>query len=135
VDKTLKASSQRKSGGEMFFGRALTDFLSGSLTVSVNNLPFLKVDGESKTLDLELKGFEESGLRLGDWIEIEEPGGGVFGKMRYSSELAKSLHHDGWRLRIFDRKDPLIAMGRGASHLTGYVWMNPLKIRKILSLI
>jgi hypothetical protein len=116
-------------------GLVLTDFLSGTLTVCINNFPFLKVNGESKTLDVELKGFKESGLHLGDMLEKGDKKKDLMDTIKESSSVARRLHEIGWEIRVFEGEDSLIAMGNGVSSLTGYVWFNTLKLWKIRDII
>jgi hypothetical protein len=110
---------------------SLANILSGTLTVSVNNFPFLKIDAGSKTLDIEIKGFKESGLHSSDFIGGSRPG--MLEILKKSEMIAKGLSEKGWRLRIFDGEISVISMGRGVSSLTGFIWGNPLRLSKILS--
>jgi len=113
---------------------SLSDFLSGSLTVTVNKLPFAKINGETKSLDIELKGLNETGLRLGELVETGERKMGLIQTIRESNEIAKKLHDQGWKVSVFDGNESLVAIGRGVSSITGYMWMNPLKLSKIRKL-
>ena len=115
--------------------RALDSILSGTITVSVNNFPFLKIDGETKTLDVEIKGFEQSGLRLSDLVETKNSKGGFLGVIRNSSDFAQGLNQDGWTVQIFEGRNTLLRIGRGVSPRTGFIWLNPLKLPKLISLI
>ena len=116
-------------------GLVLADFISGTLTVTVNNFPFLKIDGETKRLDFELKGFRECGLHLGDLLEKANEKKDLIDAIKKSTAVASRLHENGWRIRIFEGKDSLLAMGNGVSSLTGYVWFNPLKMWKLRDII
>jgi hypothetical protein len=109
---------------------SLTNILSGTLTVSINNFPFLKIDAESKSLDIEMKGFKESGLHSSDFIGAHP---GMLEILKKSEMIAKGLSENGWRLRIFEGEISVISMGRGVSPLTGFIWGNPLRLSKILS--
>lgn len=123
-----------KEDDEMLFA-SLSDFLSGTLTISVNKFPFIKIDGETKTLDVEVKGLKESGLRLDELAPAGDSKKGFFETMRMPGAIAKNLHEQGWKLRVFEGDESLIAMGRGVSSITGFVWLNPLKLSKIRKLI
>jgi len=133
VSETKESVGNIPSGDLESFANRLSDFLSGSLTIAVNNFPLAKIDGEGKTFDIELKGFEESGLRLSDLVGSSKKG--FLDSIRHSGGLAQSLHKDGWNLRVFDGKDAVLSLGRGVSPLTGFVWLNPLKLSKLLRFI
>jgi hypothetical protein len=111
-------------------GESLSNIQSGTLIVSVNNFPFLKIDGESKTLDVEIKGLKECGIQTTNMI-----GGvtrGLMEMLSTSQKIAKGLHEKGWKLRVFQGGSSFFSMGRGVSSLTGFVWGDPLKLLKIL---
>ena len=110
----------------------LSLFASGILTVGVNGLPFLKVDAESRTVDVEAVGVKESGIRLSRVIELEGGQKGARGLLKGSESTAKGLSEKGWTLILYDKGSSILTMGRGVSRLTGYVRVNPMKIRKIL---
>ncbi len=110
----------------------LSDILSGTLTVTINNLPTLKINGELKTVDVELRGLEESDLHLSSIFP--ETKKNLYESMKDSTGLAQALYKDGWNLRIFDDGERLLSMGRGITPLTGHVWLNPLKLTKLKSL-
>ncbi len=115
------------------FANRLSDFLSGSLTIVVDNFPLVKIDAEKKTFDLELKGFEESGLRLSDLMGSSKKG--FLDSIRQSGGLAHTLDKEGWNLRVFDGNDTVLSLGRGVTSLTGFVWLNPLKLSRLLRFI
>ena len=108
----------------------LTGFASGVLTVGVNGQPLLKVDAESRSIDVDTSGVKETGIKLS---KLLPPGaGGVTDMIRNSEAMAKGLSDKGWRVTMYDKSSEVLAVGRGVSKLTGYVHVNPLKIRKIL---
>jgi len=113
--------------------KRLSDFLSVSLTITVNNIPLVKINGEAKTLDIEIKGLDAAGVRLSDLFGEHKKG--LIDSLRDSSDLARSLNRDGWTIRVFDAGDRLASLGRGVSPLTGFVWLNPLKLSKLRRLI
>ena len=111
-------------------------FASGIFTVGVNGLPFLKVDAESHSVDVEARGVKECGIRLSKIIALQ--GGrrkGVRGLLEGQESIAKGLSEKGWKLVLYDRGSSILTMGRGVSRLTGYVRVNPLKLRKILKVL
>jgi hypothetical protein len=109
---------------------SLSNVLSGTLIVSVNNFPFLKIDGESKNFDIEIKGLKESGIQTSKLAGDSSQG--FLDTFKMAEKIAKGLHEKGWRLRVFDEGSSLVSMGRDVSPLTGFVWGNPLKLLKIL---
>lgn len=110
----------------------LSLFASGVLTVGVNGLPLLKVDAESRSVDVEAAGVKEYGIKLSKVIQLESGQKGVRGLLKGSESTAKGLSKKGWRLTLYDKGSSILTMGRGGSRLTGYVRANPMKIRKIL---
>ena len=105
---------------------------SGTFTATVNGLPFLKVDADSRSIDVEIRGVNECGIRLGDIIELEAGQKGAVGLIKGSEATAKGLSEKGWRLVLYDKSNKILSIGRGVSKLTGHVQVNPLKLRKIL---
>jgi hypothetical protein len=133
-EKSKTESNSRNSDHRELVQALTTSLISGVVTVTVNNFPFLKIDGESKTLDVEIKGFEESGVRLNDILQKDSKGNAL-DSIRKSGNLAGSLNADGWMIRVFDGTDTLFKMGKGVSSITGHVWINPLKLPKLMKLI
>ncbi len=110
-------------------------FESGSLLVGVNGLPLLKVDAESRSLGFELSGIRETGLKLSKLKTSGSHRLGVQGLIKISRETAKELSDMGWRLSIYDKGSSVLTMGSGVSRLTGRIRANPIKIRKVLSVL
>jgi len=115
--------------------RMLSSVASGSLTINLNNFPFVKIDGKAKTLDVEIKGFEQSGLKIGDIMPSGKGKGSFLDTVKQSTDFARGLHDDGWSIRVFEGEQSLLKMGRGVSSMTGFVWLNPLKIPRLMRLI
>ena len=109
----------------------LSSFESGVLTIRVNEFPLLKVDADSKSLDVEASGVREAGIKLSEVLQIEG-GRGFRGLVRNSESLARGLSEKGWRLTLYDKGSGILEAGRGVSRLTGYVHLNPLRLRRIL---
>jgi hypothetical protein len=130
-----QSPSKDETGDSAGFLRLLSSFVSGNLTVSVNNFPFVKIDGETKTLDVEIKGLEQSGLKMGSFIQSGTSKGNFLDTIRQSSGMAHRLHNEGWSIRVFEGESSLLKVGRGVSPMTGFVWVNPLKIPRLMRLI
>ena len=105
-------------------------FSSGSLSAQVNGRPLAKIDAETRSLDLDVVGIKETGLKLTDLAKSEDSG--YFGLLKTSKQTAKELAEIGWKLSLYDRGSSVLSMGSGVSKLTGHVWVNPFKLRSIL---
>jgi hypothetical protein len=110
----------------------LSIFESGILTVQVNGFPLVKVDGDSRSVDLETQGIKEFGLKLSELIKLEGGEKGIGGIISTSQSTAKRLSEGGWSLALYDKGSRIFKMGRGVSRLTGHIQVNLLKLRKIL---
>jgi hypothetical protein len=100
------------------------------MTVSVNGTPSVVLDIDSKSLNLEAKGVKKSGLKL---LNVtQEKGRGVLGLLKTSQSTAKKLSEMGWKVTLYDGRNVVLSMGSGASRLTGNIYVNPLKLRRIL---
>ena len=110
----------------------LSMFESGILTVAVNGFPLVKVDAESRSLDLEAQGIKECGIKLSDLIKLESGEKGIKGIISASESTARRLSDEGWSLILYDKGNKILRMGRGVSRLTGHIQVNLLKLRRIL---
>jgi hypothetical protein len=133
-DKSKTEPSVKTRHQEAMVHTLTASLISGVVTVTVNNFPFLKIDGVSKTLDVEIKGLEESGIKLNDFVQNDSKGTPL-DTIKKSGNFAGTLNTDGWTLRVFEGTDSLVKMGKGVSPITGHVWINPLKLNKLLRLI
>lgn len=105
---------------------------AGKATVMVGGHPLVSVDADSKSLEVEADGFREAGLRLSDVVRAE---GGVTGVLQGSRKVTGTLSELGWKLTLCAEGDRLLTMGSGVSSLTGRVWANPLRLRKLLEVL
>jgi hypothetical protein len=111
----------------------LSIFQSGVLSVQVNGFPFVKVDAETRSLDLEAQGIKESGIKLSGLMKLE--GGedkGIRGIISTGGSTARKLSERGWSLAIHDKGSTVLKMGHGVSRLTGHIQVNIFRLRKIL---
>ncbi|HYB75372.1 MAG TPA: hypothetical protein VEC08_00285 [Nitrososphaerales archaeon] len=118
------------------FLHLLPSLTSGSLTMTVNKLPLLKVDSDSRSLSVEAAGVRESGLKLGEVALSRNGEKTSLGTLLSSSErLARSLAQVGWTLTVYDGNSDLLSMGRGISRMTGHVSVNPIKLMKLVRVL
>ncbi len=112
----------------------LSLFQSGTLTVRVNGVPTVKVDGEGRALELETRGIKEFGLKLSKLGELAEGGarGGIRGMLSTSERAARHLSSEGWTMSLYDNGSRVLKMGRGAPSLTGHIEVNLWKLRKLV---
>lgn len=107
----------------------LTLMPSGKATIKVNGRPFISINSDKKTLEVEASGAEAAGLRLSDFVK---PRGGPVGMLEGSWRVVEELSSLGWKLTLYSNGDKLLAMGSGVSRLTGRIRVNPLRLKKLL---
>jgi len=105
---------------------------SGRMTVSTGGLPFVTVDADSKTLDVDLEKAKGAGLQVSDILRIE---GGRTASVRGSVHVAGALSRLGWKLNLYSGGSRVASLGRGATRLTGHVSVNPLRLKTLLELL
>lgn len=110
----------------------LSHFYSGSLRVAANGFPVLSLDCASMSLDVDASGVKESGFKLS---EILGHWGGIAGMLKDSEAIANKLARDGWTLTLYDSGARALTMGRKVSRLTGHISVNPLRLRRLLSMV
>ena len=109
----------------------LSIFKSGVLAVTVNGKPFIKVDAESQSVQSEVSGIRESGIKLGSIITPENPNPNLLSLLKASRTTAKELDEQGWKFELYDKGKNILSMGRGVSKLTGRIHISPTKLRTI----
>ena len=116
--------------GERF--TSLLDLLAfapaGRATVAVDGCPFLSINSDEKTLEVEANGAKEAGLRLSDLVKLHE---GPVGVLEGSGHVAGALSRLGWKLTLNAEGERVLTMGSGVSKLIGRISVNPLKLRKL----
>jgi hypothetical protein len=116
--------------GERF--TSLLDLLAivpaGKATITVRGRPFLSIDSDEKTLEVETDGAKEAGLRLSDLVRLRE---GQVGVLEGSEHAAGALSRLGWKLTLCAEEDRVLMMVSGVSRLTGRISVNPLKLRRL----
>lgn len=128
----LVQSAMTKSNSSVNPVNLLSIFESGVLTVGVNGLPLLKVDAESRSVDVEAAGVKECNLKLSSIVKLETGRSGLPELMKESRSTAKELSEKGWKFILYDKGQTILSMGRGVSRVTGRMSVNPLKLRKLL---
>ena len=103
---------------------------SGKATLTVAGRPLLTIDADKKTLDLEVEGVRQAGLRISDLVKLEEGSGNPIGG---SLQMTGTLARLGWNLSLYLEGERIANMGSGVSRLTGHVSVNPFKLRKLLN--
>ncbi|MDG6907821.1 MAG: hypothetical protein JRN20_18780 [Nitrososphaerota archaeon] len=99
------------------------------MSVSVNGRPFLKVDAESRSVESELAGIKESGIKLSNLVSSQSAG--ISSLLRRSRSVAKELYDMGWKFALYDKGSNVLSMGRGASRLTAHIHVSLAKLRTI----
>ena len=102
----------------------------GKITVVVDGSPLVSVDGDLRSLDLEVSGLERTGLKLSHLIMARKSSGRV---LLESSRLVKRFVKKGWKISLYDRGEHLLSAGRRSNFGTR-LWFNPLKIRELLKI-
>ena len=102
---------------------------AGRATIKVSGRPFLSVDSDKKTLEVEADGAKEVGFRLSEFVRVLE---GPVSLLEGSERAIGELSRLGWKMTLYAGGEKMLAMGSGVSRLTGRVRVNPLKLRKLL---
>lgn len=92
----------------------------------------LRIDPESRSLNVEAAGIRESGFRLGKMLIGSGEERSVRRLLTSSESLAKKLSEIGWTLTLYDGSSGLLSVGSRVSRLTGHIKANPIKLRKLL---
>ena len=124
-----KEKDQVESAAAILVDTILPLFSSGSLSVAANGLPLLSLDSKTRSVDLDARGVEESGLKLSQLVGHR---GRIVGLLTDSEGIAKKLAREGWTLTLYDKGARALTMGSRVSRLTGHIHVNPLKLRRLL---
>ncbi|HZW54903.1 MAG TPA: hypothetical protein VFF30_01290 [Nitrososphaerales archaeon] len=130
-----ETKNEKKDKAPTFPIDLLSTFASGILTANVSGIPLLKIDAESRSVGVEATGVKECGIRLSKIVRLPKGGGGVVEFVKSSESAARELSENGWELSLYDRGSRIVSIGRGASKLTGYVNINPLKLGRLLKIL
>ena len=101
---------------------------SGKAEITVEGLRLASVDADAKTLEVEIGGLKEAGVRLSDLLKAES---GTSSMLRGPGKITGTLSQLGWKVTLRADGEKMLAMGSGVSRLTGRISVNPLKLRKL----
>jgi hypothetical protein len=110
--------------------QALGGLTDGSLQVDIDSVPFAAVDARARNLDLQIAPLLGQVPRARSVAREEGPGG-----LWSASHIPADLARRGWRITLYDGPEELLALGRGASALTGHVRVHPTKLWKLRKLL
>ena len=113
----------------------LSLFEAGVLAVTVNGKPLMKVDASSRSVETEVSGIRESGIKLSDFVGSESGSSGMIDLLKTARSTAKDLYENGWKFSLFDKGSNVLAIGRGVSRLTGHINVSPTKLRSLLEML
>lgn len=102
---------------------------AGRVTISVDGHPFISINSDKKTLEVEAYGAKRAGVRLLDLLKVNE---GPVSLLEGSERAVGLLSRLGWKMTLLAEGEKILAMGSGVSRLTGQISVNPLKLRKLL---
>ena len=100
----------------------------GKVTISVDGSPVLSLDGDTKSLDLEISGLKKTNIRISNILETKSGGGRI---LLRSTEAARRIVKNGWRFSLYDRGERLLTTSN-IPRLGPYLRFNPLRLKRIL---
>lgn len=103
---------------------------SGASTIRVGGAPLLSLRSEEREMDLDVSGAKAAGLTLSRLVETAGPD-----LVRGAASLGRRLSELGWTLPVSDGGEWLLALGHGASRVTGHVRLSSLRLRRLLAAI
>lgn len=103
---------------------------AGSATITVAGRPFLRLDSEGKSVELEADGAREAGLRLSAVVRLQ--GNETSARtLQGSAHIADALARQGWRMILYVEGHKVLTMGAGVSRVTGRISVSPLSLKKL----
>ena len=113
-------------------GQKVLDAISqGKVTVSIDGKPAISLDGNAKSLGLDMAGLEEADLRISSLFEAKTSKGKIFLR---SSSVMRKIARNGWKFSLYDRGEQILTTS-GPSRLGPRLCFNPLKLRRMLRVI
>ncbi len=105
--------------------RLLGRISGGAVRATVDGRPFAELDGEHRTLTVE----------VGSWLEHGPRGRALLRESHVNLWEARgipgALARSGWSVRFRDGAEEVIRLGRDASALTGHVHVAPAALWKL----
>ena len=101
----------------------------GKMTITLEGRPFVRLDADERSLDVDADGLRAAGLHILDLAGDKE---GMIAALTGSIHIANEMSDRGWMLTLHQRGEKMLTMGRGVSRLTGRIGLNPLKTRRLL---
>jgi len=95
----------------------------------MGGLQFIEVNGDEKTLDVEVAVAKRAGMKP---LNLAKTNVGPLGTLLGPIRVAGVLSQAGWKLNLRAGGEVVLTMGKGSSRLTGRITVNPLKTRKLL---
>jgi hypothetical protein len=116
-------------------GLNLLGFLeSGSIIISANGSSVLAIEATERRIDLELPSLTELGVNLSTLLEGGHSLRKEAGSILDAERTAKGLHGIGWKLTLSERGENIASLGYGVSRLTGYISLNPRRLKNLAEL-
>lgn len=110
----------------------MLDMISdGKITISIDGKPVMSLDRNSKSLEIELSGFEKTNLKLSNLFEAKTIKGKRFLE---ASHLVKKFTKNGWMFSLYDKGERLLTTSIH-SKVGLRFGFNPLKLRRILRVL
>jgi hypothetical protein len=103
----------------------------GKVTINIDGEPVMSLDRNSKSLELEITGFEKTNLKLSNLFEVKTIKGRVFLE---ASQLVKKCAKEGWMFSLYDRGERLLTTST-PSRFGLHLRFNPLRLRRILRVL
>ena len=100
----------------------------GKATLTVGGHPFVILDADQRTVEVEEGGVKAAGLHLWDLVK---GGDGTLAGLAGPLRVARTLSGQGWKLSLSADGDRVLTMGNGVSRLSGHIGVNPLKAMKL----
>ncbi len=103
----------------------------GRVTISIDGNPVMSLDRNSKSLEIELSGFEKTNLKLSNLFEAKIIKGKRF---LLASHLVRKFTKNGWMFSLYDKGERLLTTSV-PSKVGLHLLFNPLKLRRILRVL
>lgn len=101
----------------------------GSLEVEVDGRPLAKIDGEGRTLTVQVAPLLAQGIHVRPILRE----GHV--RLWQAHGIPSALARAGWQVSLQDGSRELVGLGRAASRLTGHIHMSPTALGKLRRLL